>query len=140
MNRFLSWYVRSSSTAYTFKPELVLVEAIRLTITSELVRGLPFQLILINENSLCSIAFHLSSRLMIRTQTSTDNTDLLSKSRVDVHMSRHGSILVPGGKWQTEISRPVSSASRWRSFFQSFSRYPFDPPESAVIINRVDFA
>src|SRR2546430_16111152 len=38
---FLSWYVRSSSTAYTFKPELVLVEAIRLTITSELVRGLP---------------------------------------------------------------------------------------------------
>src|SRR2546430_15282866 len=28
----------------------------------------------------------------LRTQTSTDNTDLLSKSRVDVHMSRHGSI------------------------------------------------
>jgi hypothetical protein len=25
----------------------------------------------------------------LRTQTSTDNTDLLSKSRVDVHMSRH---------------------------------------------------
>src|SRR5947199_5680896 len=104
---FLSCYVRSSSTAYTFKPELVLVEAIRLTITSELVRGLPFQLILINENSLCSIVFHL---------------------------------LVPGGKWQMEISRLVWSASRWRSFFQSFSRYPFDPPESAVIINRVDFA
>src|SRR5437660_11697701 len=75
--------------------------------TSELVRGLPFQLILINENSLCSIVFHL---------------------------------LVPGGKWQTEISRPVWSANRWRSFFQSFSRYPFDPPESAVTINRVDFA
>jgi hypothetical protein len=30
---FLSGYVRSSSTAYTFKPELVLVEMIRLTIT-----------------------------------------------------------------------------------------------------------
>src|SRR6059058_385331 len=30
----------------------------------------------------------------LRTQTSTDNTDLLSKSRVDVHMSRHGSITV----------------------------------------------
>jgi|SRR5947208_16833328 len=28
----------------------------------------------------------------LRTQTSTDNIDLLSKSRVDVHMSRHGSI------------------------------------------------
>ena len=30
----------------------------------------------------------------LRTQTSTDNTDLLSKSRVDVHMSHHGSIAI----------------------------------------------
>jgi hypothetical protein len=30
----------------------------------------------------------------LRTQTSTDNTDLLNKSRADVHMSRHGSIKV----------------------------------------------
>jgi hypothetical protein len=33
----------------------------------------------------------------LRTQTSTDNTDLLSKSRVDVHMSRHGSTRPPIG-------------------------------------------
>jgi len=75
---FLSWYVRSSSTAYTFKPELVLVEAIRLTITSELVRGLPFQLILINENSLCSIVFHLLARLRLR-PTSREGLRLITE-------------------------------------------------------------
>jgi hypothetical protein len=30
----------------------------------------------------------------LRTQTSTDNTDLLSKSRADVHMSHHSSIVL----------------------------------------------
>jgi hypothetical protein len=29
----------------------------------------------------------------LQTRPSTDNTDLLSKSRADVHMSRHGSII-----------------------------------------------
>ena len=43
-------------------------------------------------------------------------------------------LLVPGGKWQTEISRPVSSARDCSSVFQRRVRYPFEPPQSAVIV------
>ena len=46
-------------------------------------------------------------------------------------------LLVPGGKWQTEISRPVSSASCCSSHFQSRTRAPLLPPESAVINRRL---
>src|SRR5258708_33488672 len=57
-----------------------------------------------NENSRCSILFHL---------------------------------LVPGGKWQTEISSPISSASFCSSHFHSLTRAPLLPPESAVIKTSV---
>ena len=49
----------------------------------------------------------------LRTQTSTDNTDLLSKSRVDVHMSRHGSIIV---------NLIASTKSLFRIFFDPLER------------------
>src|ERR1017187_4298736 len=44
-------------------------------------------------------------------------------------------LLVPGGKWQTEIERPVSSANFCSSNFQSRNREPLLPPPSAVISN-----
>ncbi len=42
-------------------------------------------------------------------------------------------LLVPGGKWQTEMERPVLSASVCSSTFHSRSRDPLLPPPSAVI-------
>ena len=45
-------------------------------------------------------------------------------------------LLVPGGKWQTVTSRPVSSANPWSSTFQSRTRDPLLPPPSAQISNR----
>jgi hypothetical protein len=45
-------------------------------------------------------------------------------------------LLVPGGKWQTEISSPVSSERCCNSHFQSLTRAPLLPPESAVINRR----
>src|SRR3954454_14540420 len=42
-------------------------------------------------------------------------------------------LLVPGGKWHTEIRRPVSLAKRCSSSFQSRTRDPLLPPPSAVI-------
>src|SRR5262245_33093115 len=44
-------------------------------------------------------------------------------------------LLVPGGKWHTEIRSPVSLARRWSSSFQSRTRDPLLPPPSAVISN-----
>src|SRR5674476_1349034 len=40
---------------------------------------------------------------------------------------------VPGGRWHTVISRPVSAASWPSSVFHNRSRAPLDPPPSAVI-------
>jgi len=40
---------------------------------------------------------------------------------------------VPGGRWQTAISRPVSSASFCSSTFHSRVRLPLEPPKSAVL-------
>src|ERR687894_540092 len=45
-------------------------------------------------------------------------------------------LLVPGGKWHTAISSPVSSANRWSSAFQRRTREPLLPPPSAVISSR----
>src|SRR5215475_11950350 len=73
-----SGYEFASSPLFTSSPVLDVVAAIRLMMTSWLIRGLPRQFWLRNENRRCSILFHL---------------------------------LVPGGKWQMEISNPVSSAS-----------------------------
>jgi len=42
-------------------------------------------------------------------------------------------LLVPGGKWQTEISSLVSSASFCSSTFHNRTRDPLLPPLSAVI-------
>lgn len=42
-------------------------------------------------------------------------------------------LLVPGGKWQTEIDNPVSLASRCSSHFQRRIRGPLLPPASAVM-------
>jgi hypothetical protein len=44
---------------------------------------------------------------------------------------------VPGGKWDTLISRPSSSASLASSAFRSRSRLPLEPPASAVISSLV---
>jgi hypothetical protein len=45
---------------------------------------------------------------------------------------------VPGGKWQTVITSPVSAASPASSAFHTRERCPLDPPASAVISSRVD--
>src|SRR5437660_5517758 len=52
----------------------------------------PVILVVANELFLLGINRDIEPFDDLRTQASTDNTDLLSKSRVDVHMSRHGSI------------------------------------------------
>ncbi len=44
---------------------------------------------------------------------------------------------VPGGKWDTLISRPSSCASRASSTFHSRSRLPLEPPASAVMSSLV---
>src|SRR5215831_3882217 len=88
-------YVFWSSWHTTVKPVVVVVAAIRLTITSWLTSGFPRQFWLMKENSRCSILFHL---------------------------------LVPGGKWDTAIVNPVSSANRWSSSFHSRTRDPLLPP------------
>jgi hypothetical protein len=43
-------------------------------------------------------------------------------------------LLVPGGKWQTVICRPVWSARRCSSVFQRRVRLPLEAPQSAVIV------
>src|SRR5262249_5701463 len=43
---------------------------------------------------------------------------------------------VPGGKWHTVISSPVSTASAASSAFHARVRYPLEPPASAVISSR----
>src|SRR5262249_29230830 len=48
-------------------------------------------------------------------------------------------LLVPGGKWQTETSIPVSSANRCNSHFHNLTRAPLLPPASAVINRRLAF-
>src|SRR4029434_10334143 len=45
-------------------------------------------------------------------------------------------LLVPGGKWHTEMCSPISSANLCNSTFHRRQRLPFDPPPSAVISNR----
>src|SRR5207245_6797487 len=45
-------------------------------------------------------------------------------------------LLVPGGKWHTEMLSPISSASRCNSTFHRRQRLPFEPPPSAVISIR----
>ena len=42
-------------------------------------------------------------------------------------------LLVPGGKWHTEISSPVSLANFCNSNFHNLTRAPLLPPLSAVI-------
>src|SRR5579864_8442981 len=48
-----------SSLLFTARPAAVVVAAIRLMMTSWLISGLPRQFWLMNENSRCSILFHL---------------------------------------------------------------------------------
>jgi hypothetical protein len=43
---------------------------------------------------------------------------------------------VPGGKWQTVMSSPVSCARAARPAFQARFLYPLDPPASAVTSSR----
>src|SRR5665213_1311042 len=72
----------------------------RSSIICKLINGSACQLMLINENSLCSILFHL---------------------------------LVPGGKWHTLTSNPVSLANCCNSVFHNLLRELLLPPPSAVI-------
>ena len=46
-------------------------------------------------------------------------------------------LLVPGGKWHTEIRNPSASASFCNSNFHSRLRLLLEPPPSAVSSNRV---
>src|ERR1035441_2210398 len=96
-------YLPVSNWLGTRRPVLVVVAAIRLTMTSWLTSGLPRQFFVMKENRRCSILFHL---------------------------------LVPGGKWLTEISSPVSSASFCNSSFHHRTPQPLLPPLSAVIKSR----
>ena len=57
-----------------------------------------------NENSRCSILFHL---------------------------------LVPGGKWQTEITSPLSVLKFWSSVFHSLTRAPLLPPLSVGFVSFI---
>src|SRR2546427_4720551 len=45
-------------------------------------------------------------------------------------------LLVPGGKWHTEMPSPLSLANRCNSTFHRRQRLPFEPPPSAVIRDR----
>ena len=45
-------------------------------------------------------------------------------------------LLVPGGRWQTSMVRPVSSASRCSAHYHRRTRDPLLPPPSAVISRR----
>src|SRR5205807_10383595 len=53
------WYTRLSNSECTFSPLVVVVAAIRLTMTSRLIRGFPRQFCVMKENNRCSILFHL---------------------------------------------------------------------------------
>lgn len=46
-------------------------------------------------------------------------------------------LLVPGGKWQTVIARPVRWANLRSSHFHRRTREPLLPPLSAVISNEL---
>src|SRR2546421_11575813 len=46
-------------------------------------------------------------------------------------------LLVPGGKWQTAMRKPVSSASFCSSHLHNRRREPLLPPESAVVSRRL---
>ena len=56
-NPFL--YSRVSDMHSTVNPAVVVVDAIRFMTVSSSSSGFPLQLMLINENNLCSILFHL---------------------------------------------------------------------------------
>src|SRR5207244_4521868 len=43
---------------------------------------------------------------------------------------------VPGGKWHTSTSSPVSSTNFCSSIFHRRVRLPFVPPQPAVIVRR----
>src|SRR6266516_5673763 len=45
-------------------------------------------------------------------------------------------LLVPGGKWHTEMRSPISSANRCNSTFHRRHRLPLEPPPSAVMSRR----
>ena len=72
--------------------------------------------------------------------TSSETSGLARQLRL-MKLNRRCSILfhllVPGGKWQTWIVRPVSSARRCSSVFHSRVRLPLEPPQSAVIVSVV---
>ena len=47
------------------------------------------------------------------------------------------SLLVPGGRWRTTMSMPISEARRCSSTFYSRQREALLPPPSAVMVNCV---
>ena len=55
----------------------------------------------------------------------------LMKENIRCSMVFH--LLVPGGKWRTEIGMRMSSARRCNRTFQRRVRYPLLPPQSAVM-------
>ena len=85
-------YCFLSSTQRTFRPVDVRVPAIRFTIVACVNNGLPRQFFVMNEKSRCSILFHL---LVPGIQSGAGGAGRK----------------LPGGRWQTLIVSPVSSAS-----------------------------
>ena len=61
----------------------------------------------------------------------------LPRQFIEIAENRRCSILfhfeVPGGKWHTVMSSPVSAASAASPVFHARVRYPLEPPASAVI-------
>ena len=56
---------------------------------------------------------------------------LMKENRAMCSMRFH--LLVPGGRWQTLISMPSSRASFCNSTVHNRTRFPLEPPQSAVI-------
>ena len=48
-------------------------------------------------------------------------------------------LLVAGGRWQTWMGKPSSSASFWSSTFHNRTREPLLPPPSAMICKHCGF-
>src|SRR5487761_1966501 len=81
----------------------------------------------------------LAMRLTIVSQSRNGSPRQLDVIKENSRCSILFHLLVPGGKWQTCSSRPVSSARRCSSVFHSRTLLPFEPPQSAVIVKRVVF-
>jgi hypothetical protein len=78
-------------------------------------------------------------RLMLTSRVSTGVPRQLRLMTLNSRVRSLFHLLVPGGKWQTWIWRPVRSANFCSSTFHGFVRLPLEPPQSAVIVSVLAF-